>query len=91
MSEAIVAFITKTGGDVLSKFDSGAQISAADKKIGGTAYVLRRLDGTQLGMFCTPGDAKEAFRKINGLGQNVRWEQSDLRGDIENYIGRSGF
>lgn len=89
MAETIVAHITFIGGST-TQF-SGAIDNVDDRGYGGgSAYALRKADGTHCGNYATAGSAQRAFTKISGAGNLVRWAREDLRGDIEHYVGRTG-
>jgi len=50
----------------------------------GTAFALRRNDGTLLGHYATVGQAQRAFARVMGR-MKILWERADLPGKIVHY------
>jgi hypothetical protein len=79
----IIAFVTRTYGDPRSFSQTSQNVNGS----GGVAYKARRVDGTEIGMYRSAGDAQAAVRTLINAGNIVNWIRDDLAGGIEAYRG----
>ncbi|MHC4814349.1 MAG: hypothetical protein ACYTFN_14740 [Planctomycetota bacterium] len=49
------------------------------------AFTARNASGTKIGSYRSAGQAQAAVQASHGI--LLRWTRSDLRGDIEHYVG----
>lgn len=77
---AVVGFVTKSGG---SNFFS--QASGNLSNTGGSAYIVRKPDGTSLGGYRSAGQALNAFRSLHGGNRVYQLRRRDLPSRVEHY------
>jgi len=73
-----VGTVTRMMGDSIVDAGQTAQGNVA-------AFVARNAQGVAVGTFKSAGEAQAAINQTNGT--ILRWTRSDLRGDIEHYVG----
>lgn len=77
----IVATIVRSS---VSRFYSQAERNVGSG--GGNNFTLRKADGLQLGTYENVGQAQAAFAQFHGSNRILKWQRSDLRGDIEQWV-----
>jgi hypothetical protein len=91
MAIVTLGYVTRIGGSTTAYADSVDVVG--NKRDGGSAYSVRKAGangGTPLGMYSSVGAAKRALEVAFGSPGQIRWTQSNLRGDIEHYIATQG-
>jgi hypothetical protein len=79
----VIAFVTRTFGDPIAFSQTSQNVNGQ----GGVAYKARKLDGTEIGMYRSAGEAQTAVRQLINSGRLMTWTRADLTGDIESYVG----
>jgi len=79
----VVASVTKVDGDTLTVSQDTSNIGG---NTGGVAFVLRGPSGQRLGSYRSVGAAQAAFGLSHGTSRILKWNRSDLAGDIEQHV-----
>ena len=65
--------------------DTAAVSSPGDSQGNRAAFVARNAKGVAIGSYRSAGEAQQAVNQ--SVGQILRWDRTDLRGNIEHYTG----
>lgn len=74
----VVGTVTRATGDTIAASPQSSQGNRA-------AFTARNAQGVSCGHYKSAGEAQQAVNQQ--VGQVLRWVRSDLRGNVEHYVG----